>query len=240
METINPFRDVRLRYQGHASQDSEFMKTKERELQGVKQEITLYEERIKKSSDRSVQMLIQSNEIATETEKELDRQGEALDRISSTLVEIKSDMKTAKKHVKSMSSVKGAVGNYLSKLFACSSRTRKEKRHRKAAILNNEPLKQAVRNTNPSRPDKSARNFDVNANMADNKRKTVGNDLESALDGNLDLMLRNLRDLKEHAELIGHTLDAHDVVIVKIGEQIDDNAADIHNSERKIRKMLHR
>ncbi|KAJ7375722.1 Synaptosomal-associated protein [Desmophyllum pertusum] len=67
------------------------------------------------STRRSLALIEDSHDIAIQTGEELQCQGEQLNRIERNLDKITSDMSIANRHIKSVNSVFGAIGNYFKK-----------------------------------------------------------------------------------------------------------------------------
>ncbi|KAG8230473.1 hypothetical protein J437_LFUL013593 [Ladona fulva] len=74
----------------------------------------MIEERTIQSSQRSLGILMESEQIGVATAEELLKQREQLERTESRLDDINSTLRTSQKHIQSIKSVFGSLRNYLS------------------------------------------------------------------------------------------------------------------------------
>ncbi|KYN33999.1 Synaptosomal-associated protein 29 [Trachymyrmex septentrionalis] len=90
--------------------DNDFTQTRQQLLQRKKE----IEERTVQSSERSVSLLRDSEQIGVATAEELIRQKEQLQRTEKRLDDINSTLRFSQKHIQGIKSVFGSLKNYLS------------------------------------------------------------------------------------------------------------------------------
>ncbi|XP_018399883.1 PREDICTED: synaptosomal-associated protein 29 [Cyphomyrmex costatus] len=90
--------------------DNDIMQTRQQLLQRKKE----IEERTVQSSERSVSLLRDSEQIGVATAEELIRQKEQLQRTEKRLDDINSTLRFSQKHIQGIKSVFGSLKNYLS------------------------------------------------------------------------------------------------------------------------------
>ncbi|CAK9825556.1 Synaptosomal-associated protein 29 [Anthophora retusa] len=97
-------------YNHYTNFDNEFEQKREQLLQRKKE----IEERTIQSSERSISLLRDSEQIGAATAEELIRQREQLERTEKRLDDINSTLRFSQKHIQGIKSVFGSLKNYLS------------------------------------------------------------------------------------------------------------------------------
>lgn len=101
---------TRMTYNHYSNSDNEF-EQKRQQLFQRKKEI---EERTIQSTERSISLLRDSEQIGAATAEELIRQREQLERTEKRLDDINSTLRFSQKHIQGIKSVFGSLKNYLS------------------------------------------------------------------------------------------------------------------------------
>ena len=99
----NPFED---------DSDDEFEKVNGDE---IRTQMQMARDRTLDSTKRSLALIEDSHDLAVRTGEELQCQGEQLNRIERNLGIIQHDMAIANRHIKSVNSIWGSIGNYFKK-----------------------------------------------------------------------------------------------------------------------------
>lgn len=202
-------------------EDETFEEIHSAECSRIQSEKELYEKRMLESSKRSLRLIEESKETACNTEVELHSQEESLLRTEKTLDQVNGDLDVTNRHITSLKSIWGTLGNYFRKPIqpkkpeepASSSSNKSQTRPTVAATSSGWEERKDVYDSRPS---------DVNA----------------VLDRNLDSMMSGLTELKEHALLFSDTLDRHDDIIERVTYKATVADTRIEDSDKKIRQIL--
>ena len=184
------------------------------------------QERILGSTSRSLGLIEDSHNIAIKTAEELQRQEEALYRTERNLDKMSGDMTTANRHIKSVKSVWGAIGNYFSK-----------------------PKNDPTHTSEPVKPEVPERSLNMDADikldygeqdyLSEYSGKGRGTDaFERQYDNHLSEISRGLSILKDDALVLGQTFDRHDEIITRVQGKVEKVDDEIGLADKKIRKIL--
>ena len=208
-------------------EDDTFEEIHSFESSRIRSERQLFEKRILDSSSRSLRLIEESKDIACKTEEELQSQEESLLRTEATLDRINGDMDIANRHITSLKSIWGTIGNYF----------RKPVQPQKPEVLtkDNETGKEYLGGKPKNeRPAASSMGWEDSSDVFDTQRQNVN----TILDKNLDSIMSGITELKGHALLFGETLDRHDDIIDRVSYKTTMADKKIEDSDKNIRKIL--
>ena len=184
--------------------------------------------RVLGSTSRCVGLIEESHDIAIKTAEELQRQEEALNRTERNLDNISRDMTTANRHIKSVKSVWGAIGNYFSK----PNQDVKDR---------NETVTTEIPERNLNMDARLKVDYDEQDRLSEYEcrgRGTAG--FERQYDNDLSEMARGLSILKDDAMMLGQTIDRHDEIITRVQGKIENVDDEVRVADKKIKKILRR
>ena len=207
-------------------EDDTFEEIHSFESSRIRSEKQLFEKRIIDSSSRSLRLIEESKDIACKTEEELQSQEESLLRTEATLDRINGDMDIANRHITSIKSIWGAIGNYF----------RKPVQPQKPEVPTGNDTKQEYLRGKPKteRTAASSVGWEDSRDVFDSEKQNVN----AVLDKNLDSIMSGLTELKGHALLFGETLDRHEDIIDRVTYKATVADKKIEDSDRNIRKIL--
>lgn len=203
-------------------EDESFEEIHSYERSRIQSEKQLYEKRMLDSSNRSLRLIEESKDIACKTEEELQSQEESLLRTEKNLDQINGDLDIANRHITSLKSIWGTIGNYFRKPVEPKKVEMPAKAKTNEEISKNQPKVTASRGWEEGKDVYSSGPSNVNA----------------ALDKNLDSMMSGLTQLKGHALLLGDTLDRHDDIIERVTYKATVADSRIDDTDKKIRQIL--
>ena len=209
--------------------DDAFEEIHSSESSRIQSEKQLYEKRMLDSSKRSLILIEESKDIACKTEEELQSQEESLLRTEATLDKINGDIDIANRHITSLKSIWGTIGNY----FRKPPPTKKEDVPPPPGKHSAE-TKQAGRKMANEPATSSSTGWEDKKEIFSSQPSNVN----TVLDKNLDSMLSGLIELKGHALLLGDTLDRHDDIIDRVTYKATIADKRIEESDKNIRKIL--
>jgi synaptosomal-associated protein 29 len=182
--------------------------------------------RILGSTSRSLGLIEESHDIAIKTAEELQRQEETLYRTERNLDDMSRNMTTANRHIKSVKSVWGAIGNYFTK-------------PKDDPKLERQPVKAEVPERNLNIDSELRLDYgeqDYLGEYGGSGRGTAS--FERQYDNHLGEISRGLSILKDDALVLGQTIDRHDDIITRVQGKVEKVDEDIGIADRKIRKIL--
>ena len=182
--------------------------------------------RILASTSRSLGLIEESHDIAIKTAEELQRQEEALNRTERNLDDMSRNMTTANRHIKSVKSVWGAIGNYFSKP--------KEEPKPERRTANTEVPERSLNIDSDIRLDYGKQ--DYLSEYGGRGRGTAS--FESRHDNHLSEISRGLSILKDDAMVLGQTIDRQDDIITRVQSKVENVDQEIAVADRKIKKIL--
>ena len=207
--------------------DDGFEVIKSAELSRIQNEKQLYEKRMLDSTNRSLRLIEESKDMACKTEEELDRQEESLVRTETQLDRINNDMDIANRHITSLKSIWGTIGNYF----------RKPPQPKPMPVKEEPSVKP---NLDIGAEGHSKGGFDMGWEESKDVYSSRTTDVNAAIDKSLDGMMSGLTELKGHALLLGETLDRHDDIIKRVTYKATLADEKIEDSDRQINKILRR
>lgn len=183
--------------------------------------------RISGSTSRCLGLIEESHDIAIKTAEELQRQEEALYRTERNLDDMSRNMTTANRHIKSVKSVWGAIGNYFSK----PKEDVKDK---------NEPVTKEIPERNLNIDARLKLDYDEQDRLdSEYERRGRGTaSFERQHDNHLSEISRGLSVLKDDAMVLGQTIDRHDEIITRVQGKIENVDDEVRVADKKIRKIL--
>lgn len=209
----------------------------------LQQQIEKKQKNIIQSSNRSLGMVLESEDIGNETAHELVRQGEQLRRTEQKLDKIDSDLNTSQRHITSIKSVFGGIRNYFrkneqtdsvpetrdSKLksYLNSSSSKEEEEARNKKRMENHP---GMRNL-PYNQNNQARSTHQSSSMAA---------FESQLDDNLDEISSGLSRLKGLAEGLSSELDEQNDDIERLTGKASKVDEKLEKTNKDVKRLLRR
>ena len=182
--------------------------------------------RVLGSTSRSLGLIEESHHIAIKTAEELQRQEEVLNRTERNLDDMSRNMTTANRHIKSVKSVWGAIGNYFSK----PKEEPKPERH----PVNAEVSERSLNIDADIRLDYGEQ--DCLSEYGGRGRGTAS--FERQCDNHLSEISRGLSILKDDARVLGQTIDRHDDIITRVQSKVENVDKEIAVADRKIKKIL--
>lgn len=186
------------------------------------------------STNRCLALIEESHDLAIGTGKELQLQGEKLNRVERNLDKIENEMTIANRHITSVNSIWGAVGNYFKKAPKPKGSAPQSAPSSVITDLQTESsLYYGGRQGKPS-------SYETVTGIERFERSSFSSrdPHEREIDANLDLMSRGLGRLKEDAVILGGEIERQIEQIDGIGYKIDKANEKVGKSDRKIRQIL--
>lgn len=223
----NPFED---------DSDDEFEKVNGDE---IRSQMQMARERTTESTKRCLALIEDSHDIAVKTGEELQCQGEKLNRTERNLDKIQSDMKIAKRHIKSVNSIWGALGNYFKKAPQPKENTQQTSSHTDSGLSG---LKDDSSLCYPGRDRESGSKgygaWTGEAGQFERRSFSSRDPYEREIDANLDLVSRGLGRLKEDALILGSEIERQNEQLDRIGVKADVAYKTVEESDKKVRRIL--
>ena len=235
-ETFLKSAPVRTLPAGHYQNFDDDMTHKRQQLLQRKKEI---EERTIQSSERSVSLLRDSEQIGVATAEELIRQKEQLQRTEKRLDDINSTLRFSQKHIQGIKSVFGSLKNYLSgkSLDAPIPSTKLSESSSSGSITSpalSNTLEQVQSNIS-----NSYSSTKIKESYHDNNREDVrpaSDRVTKALEQNLNEMSGSLARLKHLAIGLSEEIDSQNDLVDNITDKTE--TADIMLQQQN-KDMLH-
>ena len=201
----------------------------------IRTQVQLARERTLDSTKRSLALIEDSHDLAVRTGEELQCQGEQLNRIERNLDKIQSDMAIANRHIKSVNSVFGAIGNYF----------KKAPKPKESEIPQSSP-KSGIADLQAdsslyyhSRGDRDGYETGARGSEQFQRNKFSSRDPhEREIDANLDLISRGLGRLKDDALILGGEIDRQNDQLDRLGYKADKAYQTVDESDKKVRRIL--
>ncbi|XP_063313114.1 synaptosomal-associated protein 29 [Pelobates fuscus] len=227
--------------------------TEESETDGVydkqralKQEVMRRTQATVESSNRSVSLLHESEQIGLETAEELVRQGEVLKRSEKMVDKMEQDMKTSQRHINSIKSMFSGFTNYFrAKPVETPPQNEsydyKASNKLKEAMDNSKEQEDTFQSTHPLRLRKEANDINTNASASGSgyqPKNKVLQDYHQKIDNNLDDMSLGLGRLKNLALGLQTEIDEQDDVIGRLTGKVDNLDLNIKTTDEKIKREL--
>lgn len=202
----------------------------------IRTQMQLARERTVDSTKRSLALIEESHDLAVGTGEELQFHGEKLNRIERNLDKMENDMTIAKRHIKSVNSIWGAVGNYFKKppkpkdssaLQSCPSSGI-------ADLQAQSSLYYRGRDVEPS----SYETYTRSTEQFQRSKYLSSDPREREIDTNIDLISRGLGRLKEDALILGGEIERQNDQLDRIGNKADRVYVTLEKSDKKVRQIL--
>ncbi|XP_076376136.1 synaptosomal-associated protein 29kDa [Megalopta genalis] len=220
---------------GHINDDNEF-ENKHQQLLQRKKEI---EERTIQSSERSISLLRDSEQIGAATAEELIRQREQLERTEKRLDDINSTLRFSQKHIQGIKSVFGSLKNYLSgksldapipstKLSESSS---SESMTSPALSNSLEQVQTNIASTSPALKLRGLYDEDDSSN-------SMTNNVSKILEKNLDEMSGSIARLKGLAVGLSEEIDIQNDLIDNITNQAEKADITLQKQNKDLTRLV--
>jgi len=210
------------------------------EMMNIRQQQDLYRQRMVQSSNRSVQMIIESQSTAMETAEELRKQREQLERTSKNLDKISGDLDESDRNITSLKGIWGTMSNWFKKpikkqdeMQNGTSATSSEEED-KQMIAENKQMQQNLRKLD---------NIDVEPSSGYSGRgagASLRTEEDVIVDKNLDTMLAGLAMLKGQGLALGNELDDQNDLLENIGAKTSKADLRLEDQNSKMNKILRR
>lgn len=207
------------------------------ELMNIRQQQDYYRQQMVQSSNRSVQMVIESQTTAMETAEELRKQREQLERTSKNLDKINNDLDESDRNITSLKSIWGTMSNWFKKPVK-----KPEEVTQKVSSSDEEDKKLQEETRNIQRNLRKLDNIDVDSGSRSGTSggtsyRTAEDDI---VDKNLDTMLAGLTMLKNQGLSLGKEIDDHNELIEDITSKSERADNRVVNQNRRMDKILRR
>ncbi|XP_053135268.1 synaptosomal-associated protein 29 [Hemicordylus capensis] len=202
------------------------------------------------STNRSLSLIYESEQVGVAASEELTRQGEVLKRTEQMVDKMDQDLKTSQRHINSIKSVFGGFVNYFKAKppetkpeqngaaeYQASNRLREaisvskeqeskyQESHPNLRKLDNSDYSSSANNTNPSvQSDGYPKNQHLRA-------------YHQKVDSNLDEMSSGLGRLKNLALGLQTEIDDQDSILGRLTTKVDTLDINIKNTDKKIRQL---
>ncbi|XP_031835248.1 synaptosomal-associated protein 29kDa [Nomia melanderi] len=222
-------------YNQYTNYDNEFEHKRQQLLQRKKE----IEDRTIQSSERSISLLRDSEQIGAATAEELIRQREQLERTEKRLDDINSTLRFSQKHIQGIKSVFGSLKNYLSgksldapipstKLSESSS---SESMTSPALSNSLEQVQTNISNTSPALKLRGIYDEDESNN-------SVTNNVSKILEKNLDEMSGSLARLKGLAVGLSEEIDLQNDLIENITDKAEKTDIMLQKQNKDLTHLL--
>ncbi|KAM8962125.1 synaptosomal-associated protein 29 [Pelodytes ibericus] len=198
------------------------------------------------SSNRSLSLLYESEQVGVETAEELVRQGEALRRTEKMVDNMEQEMKTSQKHINSIKSMFSGFTNYFRAKPAETPPQNGASDYRAStklqeAMASSKEQEDKYQATHPNRLRREAAELGSNAGASSagyqHKNQALRN-YHQKIDNNLDDMSHGLSRLKNLALGLQTEIDDQDDVIGRLSGKVDNLDINIKTTDERIRKEL--
>ncbi|XP_055677715.1 synaptosomal-associated protein 29 [Lutzomyia longipalpis] len=235
---------------GGASAGAQYSNTNPFLQDDFEQQRQMYEQRRREiedrtllSSERSLGLLYETEQVGMATAEELARQREQLENTSKQLDDINSTLRFSQRHLTGLKSVFGGLKNYLSRQKDFTPRMSASPSgsniHETASY--HEPLKMTPQQQAPMSPEERYDNHPVSRLRSDYApQKTIPGpaDFNARLDQNLDSMAGSLTRLKGLAIDLNSEIDSQNDLIDTITNKVEDTDMKIGKQNRDMFKLL--
>ncbi|XP_053326787.1 synaptosomal-associated protein 29 [Spea bombifrons] len=198
------------------------------------------------SSNRSLSLLYESEQVGVDTAQELIRQGEALKRTEKMVDKMEQDMKTSQRHINSIKSMFSGFTNYFRAKpvevpvqngaadYSASNKLQE-------AMTMSKEQEDKYQATHPNRLRREAAELGTNPSASSSgyqhKNQALKN-YHQKIDNNLDDMSLGLGRLKNLALGLQTEIDEQDEVIGRLSGKVENLDLNIKTTDERIRKEL--
>lgn len=218
----NPFDD---------DSDDEFEKV---DGDDIRTQMQMARERTLDSTKRSLALIEDSHDMAVRTGEELQCQGEQLNRVERNLDKIQNDMTIANRHIKSVNSVFGAIGNYFKKAPKPKESMPQSSPSSGITDLQADSSLYYRGRDEPSGYGTGARGSE----QFQGNKYSSRDPREREIDANIDLISRGLGRLKEDALILGGEIERQNDQLDRLGYKADRAYQTVDESDKKVRRIL--
>lgn len=221
----NPFED---------DSDDEFEKVNADE---IRTQMQLSRDRTLDSTKRSLALIEDSHDIAIRTGEELQCQGEQLNRVERNLDKIQSDMSIANRHIKSVNSIFGAIGNYFKKAPKPKETTEQSVPDSRLSALQEDSSQYYP----DYRSESESGGYESRIRGGGQFQRTAYSSRdprEREIEANLDLVSRGIGRLKEDALVLGNEIGRQNDQLDRINVKADRAYNTVEESDQKVRRIL--
>lgn len=196
------------------------------------------------SSERSISLLRDSEQIGAATAEELIRQREQLERTDARLDGINSTLKFSQKHIQGIKSIFGSFKNYLSRKsldapIPSAQLPESTSTESMASPALSDSLSKIETNMSNTHPALRLHNLLDDDN--DNPRQSnnsVNSNVSKILEKNLDEMSGSLARLKGLAVGLAEEIDSQNDLIDNIGDKVEKSDIMLHQQNKDLTYLL--
>lgn len=203
----------------------------------IRRQMQMSRDRTLDSTKRSLALIEDSHDIAVRTGEELQCQGEQLNRIERNLDKIQNDMGIAKRHIRSVNSVWGAIGNYFKKAPKPKETTEQSTPDSRLSGLQEDSslyYRTRVSESEIAGYDAGIRR----SGQFERSAYTSRDPREREIEANLDLVSQGLGRLKEDALILGGEIERQNEQLDRLGVKADRAYNTVEESDKKVRRIL--
>ncbi|KAL3271364.1 hypothetical protein HHI36_021848 [Cryptolaemus montrouzieri] len=194
------------------------------------------EERTINSTEKSISVLRDSEQIGIATAEELMRQREKLEKTDKQLDEINATLRFSQKHINGIKSVFSSLKNYVSGRNDSSPSVSSTSSNLKTSASNS-ALKEEVQNFDRYENHPSTRLKQTQYQLSTSQQSS-GKDFEAKLDANLQEMCSNISRLKGLATDMSLEIDSQNDLIGGIIDKTDIADMMIHKQNKEMARIL--
>lgn len=201
------------------------------------------EERTLESSNRSIGLLRDSEQIGVTTAEELLRQREQLERTEKRLDEINNTLRFSQKHIQSIKSVFGSLKNYISGRGATGGEPGSSSTDRPSEISrDNNPLAARLDDLGPTSPSEHpalrVRGLVEEPAFSNRQHSAAIADVNKVLDNNLEEMCSSLSRLRGLAEGLGSEINTQNEMVDRITDKTEKADFTIIRQNKDMSRLL--
>ncbi|KAK0086901.1 hypothetical protein PV325_002240 [Microctonus aethiopoides] len=220
----------------------------ERQHQQLIERTKAIEQRTVQSSERSISLLRDSEQIGAATAEELIRQREQLERTEKRLDDINSTLRFSQKHIQGIKSVFGSLKNYLSGKSVdaptptttgtnCGTFSESETSGSSRTILSNS-LEQSRANAVANHPSLRRRELLDDEENNQQQYESPTKNVERILEMNLDEMSGSLARLRGLAIGLSEEIDSQNDLIENVMDKTDKADIMLERQNKDMRHLL--
>lgn len=208
------------------------------------------EESTLQSSERSISLLRDSEQIGVATAEELIRQREQLERTETRLDEINNTLRFSQKRIQGIKSVFGSLKNYLSgksgeQIPGPSFKVSDDSSSTSRMIATPSRLTSHVENSRANLGSSAGdhagvriRGLAEDGDTRSQHNTSSGQNLQKVIDRNLEDMCSSLSHLKGLAEVLGEEIDSQNEIIDRVNDKTDKADFSILQQNKEMNKLL--
>lgn len=195
------------------------------------------------STQRSLGMIYESEQIGAATGEELIRQGEALKRTERRVDQMENDLKESDRHIASIKSLWGAFVNKFKKeptpgtVTAYDDADSQPDTRLGKAVVNSKVAGYQSEDDHPvlARQDDSRQRYGAGGYS----QQQTKNERMTQVDDNLDQMTAGLRRLKDLGIGLGEEIEAQDKILTRLGDKVTKVDDKTHRTNKELMKLNH-